>query len=459
MKAVPMTMTERPGFDLMKETDVQSFYHMQMPRFLFFDRLYAPLSLEAKVAYTFLLNRFQLSKLNGWTGDGGEVFVIYTRKSLANEMQISYRKTISAMKELSDADLIWEKRRGRGDANQIYLARVESSGENTPKYASAPFVSADDEAAGAEPAARSAKTALHTESALPETSAKAPSNAAAALPCSQDMPKPHFKTYENDTPRDADFAHQEVPNPHSKKKDLRKKYINKGLSVRLARARESPHSDDERELDGILAKCELWVFDPQTANVFENAIERLYYAESYRVCGATLPQERVRARLRKLGNICLQDAERKIAQNTHQKIRDTTAYTMAVVFNSVTESQSDLMFDPYLNSLKASWGSGIERRNRPCFYLPRITDLYSAFSKRQAYFPSLMLKRCLRRRARRSAPVMRSALYRSSGICRRFAPKQTTLYLCPIFRICPRTATCSPRLMLCLTFRTGKYRP
>jgi hypothetical protein len=364
MKAVPMT--ERPEFDLMKETDVQSFYHMQMPRFLFFDKRYAPISLEAKVAYTFLLNRFQLSKLNGWTGDGGEVFIVYTRKSLADEMQISYRKTISAMKELSDADLIWEKRRGRGDANQIYLARVESTGENTPEYASAPFVSADDEAAGAEPSvARSAKTALHTESAPSETPEKAPPCASVDCSYSQDMPKPNlknFKTCENDTSRSADFAHQEMPNSHSKKKDLKKKYI-KGLSVRLARARESPHGDDERELDGILAKCELWVFDDKTASVFKNAVERLYYAESFNVCGVVLPQKRIREKLRKLGNLCLQDAERKMTGNVYRKIQNTTAYTMAVIINSVTESQSDLMLDPHLNSLKASRRPDIARRN------------------------------------------------------------------------------------------------
>ena len=69
-------MTERPSFQLMVQTDVQSIYHMQMPRWLFTDPRYTALSLEAKVAYTFLLNRFQLSRLNGWINDAGEVFII-----------------------------------------------------------------------------------------------------------------------------------------------------------------------------------------------------------------------------------------------------------------------------------------------------------------------------------------------------------------------------------------------
>lgn len=122
MKAAPMT--QKPSFPLMKQGDVQNIYHLQMPRWLFTDTKYMELALETKVAYTFLLNRFQLSRLNGWVNEDGAVFIIYTRRSLAEEMQVSYRKIIEAMKELTAAGLIWEKRCGRGDANQIYLALI-----------------------------------------------------------------------------------------------------------------------------------------------------------------------------------------------------------------------------------------------------------------------------------------------------------------------------------------------
>lgn len=64
-------MKERPSFTLMKQTDVQTIYHMQMPRWLFSDPRYADMSLDA--AYTFLLNLFQLSRRNGWINDHGEV--------------------------------------------------------------------------------------------------------------------------------------------------------------------------------------------------------------------------------------------------------------------------------------------------------------------------------------------------------------------------------------------------
>ena len=135
-------MKERPGFSLMKQTDVQTIYHMQMPRWLFSDPRYAGMSLDAKVTYTFLLNRFQLSRRNGWVNDFGEVFVIFPRKELARELRICEQRVTAAFKKLVELKLVWEKRCGRGDANQIYLASVEPV--DNPSYSSAPFVPEPD---------------------------------------------------------------------------------------------------------------------------------------------------------------------------------------------------------------------------------------------------------------------------------------------------------------------------
>ena len=106
MKAA--TLPDRPDFSLMKLNDVISYYHLQMPRWLFADSRYKLLALESKVAYTFLLNRFQLSRMNGWINDAGEVFIIFTRQELADEMQISFRKAIECFQELVSAKLIWD---------------------------------------------------------------------------------------------------------------------------------------------------------------------------------------------------------------------------------------------------------------------------------------------------------------------------------------------------------------
>jgi len=93
-----LKLQKRPEYRLLKQSDAVTFFHMQMPRWLFSDPKYTPLSLESKVAYTFLLNRFQLSKMNGWINSDGEVFIIFPREKLAEEMGISYRKAIDCFK-------------------------------------------------------------------------------------------------------------------------------------------------------------------------------------------------------------------------------------------------------------------------------------------------------------------------------------------------------------------------
>lgn len=92
---------------------------------------------------------------------------------------------------------------------------------------------------------------------------------------------------------------------------------------------------------------------PTTAKVLANAIERLFYTQEYRIGKAVLPQANVRSRLWDLDGIILQSVVGKLKQN-QRNIKNSTAYTMAVIFNAICESQSDLLLDPYLNSLGGS---------------------------------------------------------------------------------------------------------
>jgi len=72
----------------------------------------------------------------------GEVFIIFPRKELARELRICEQRVTASFKKLVELNLVWEKRCGRGDANQIYLANVEPADD--PSYSSAPFVPPDD---------------------------------------------------------------------------------------------------------------------------------------------------------------------------------------------------------------------------------------------------------------------------------------------------------------------------
>ena len=323
------TMKERPSFPLMRQTDVQSIYHMQMPRWLFSDPRYAGMSLDAKVAYTFLLNRFQLSRRNGWVNDFGEVFVIFPRKELARELRVCEQRVTAAFRTLKELNLIWEKRCGRGDANQIYLATVEP--QDDPDYTSAPFVDPNDSAS------RTAGSELLDGSDFPTPSQEP-----------QDMGGKNRESCGSRT------ANAEVPEPQKARpsyKELSHTYPSH-IDVSLSVPRGNGLSDEEAELTGILDACELQCFPSETAQVFENAVERLFYADSFRIGNATLPQKRVRARLKLLDYTILQAAEAKLHANIDRAVKNSTAYATATIFNCIAESESDLMVDPYLNGLR-----------------------------------------------------------------------------------------------------------
>ena len=292
MKAAKLN--QRPAFALMKQTDIQSVHHLQMPRWLFSDPRYAEMSLDAKVAYTFLLNRFQLSRRNGWVNDNGEVFVIFPRKALARELRICEQRVSAAFRKLAELHLIWEKRCGRGDANQIYLACVQPMDD--PDYQCAPFMEPEE--------------------------------------CGT---------------RTADIAALDPPEPQ----DLRPSYTDKRKNDEsyIEVSPSITEGPDEEELTGILDACELSSFEPEMARIFETAIERLFYSDSFRVGNATLPQSRVRHRLHDLDNLTLRDTEQRLRANQERNIRNSIQYTMAVLFNCITEGESDLVVDPYLNSL------------------------------------------------------------------------------------------------------------
>lgn len=323
-------MNQRPEFPLMKQSDIVSFYHLQMPRWLFTESRYKDLSLEAKVAYTFLLNRFQLSRMNGWVNEDGEVFIVFTRESLAGEMQVSYRKAIDSFKELVKARLIWERRLGRGRPNQIYLAAVQLTEKEAASHTSAPFIEKEP---------RPAKSAHLEDTATAENTVEKVDSPP------QDLPEPQAKKCDSDTSRTAKTAPLDLRKPHPSKKEFKKKdLIQKEVS-------QSVLAQEADELADIIEQSELWILPEEAQGIFQNAIERLFYSERLKLGEAVLPQKKIRSHLHQLDGEIVQEAYDKLRRHTVGKVKNSTFYVMVVLFNCIWEVHSDLLVDPYLNQL------------------------------------------------------------------------------------------------------------
>lgn len=228
---------------------------------------------------------------------------------------------------LNDVDAVWD-----------YLARVTPIED--PDYSCAPFITED------ESEVRGSRTS--------DLEGLADGKPSAACQEPQNLLSKNREDRASRTAKSAFPEPQKLTPSKKEKRKIDQSHMEVRPSVRAPAQDGRTDGDAEEELLDILDGCELECFAPETALVFENAIERLFYADSFRIGNATLPQSRVRAKLRRLDGMILREAESKLRANQERNVKNSTAYTMAVLFNCIAESESDLMIDPYLNAICAA---------------------------------------------------------------------------------------------------------
>lgn len=91
--------------------------YLPMPRFL----MSIPISNTAKLLYTQLLGKAQLSQKNGWVDERGRVYFIYPIHQMAVDMDKSVTTIKDALRELVAAQLLEKIPEGRGRPNRLYL--------------------------------------------------------------------------------------------------------------------------------------------------------------------------------------------------------------------------------------------------------------------------------------------------------------------------------------------------
>jgi hypothetical protein len=286
--------------NLYKINDVISSEFIRFPMTLLANPKYRRMSLEAKVVYALLLNRLTLSQRNGWLNEQGEVYLIYTREETANTLNITYKKAISAFKELLAVGLIIEKRRGRGFPNIIFLVKAELNIPDSQEFDESFNVPKNED---------------FTEE-------------------NQELPKSQVKTCQNGTSKPAKTAVLDIPNRQSSNIN-NKKIENSQIYVSQSIA-------DETELTKIYSRCELDIWDVDTENMFKNAIDRLYFSESCRIGQAVIPQTKIRSYLKLLTADVLVSVEDMLRRNT-AVIRNPTGYLMSAIINTIFEQRSNML--------------------------------------------------------------------------------------------------------------------
>ncbi|MDG9733588.1 replication initiator protein A [Leuconostoc pseudomesenteroides] len=84
----------------------ERFY--RVPKALLLNPFYKCLKPEAKLAYSLLRNRFNLSISNEWIDSKGDVYLYYPNEKLAHDLNVGKDKVIRIKKELHEYGLLEE---------------------------------------------------------------------------------------------------------------------------------------------------------------------------------------------------------------------------------------------------------------------------------------------------------------------------------------------------------------
>lgn len=274
------------------ETLQHSYY--QMPQELFCNEKYKKLRIETKVIYAFLLNRMNLSRMNKWINEKGEIYLIYTRKEIQSKLNLSDKPVTRAFKELRESNLIKEEKQGFGKPNLIYIGKIEHEELQINNIDTDDYIEMDN---------------LLTDNRIKEDYCV------------------------------GKITILETENLRANKKD-NKKHKNNNIDV-------SQSKRQTKNLEDIKQKCELYLFKESQRNIIENTLDLMFYSNNLKIGQAILPQEIVRSRMQLLNASIIFYAFDKLNYlKQDSKIHNSTNFMISCLYNAITEyySDSDLQF-------------------------------------------------------------------------------------------------------------------
>lgn len=112
--------------DYYKNNEILENSYYQIPQELFINKLYKEkLNSDSKILYAFLLDRLSLSQKNHWFDELNRVYLIFTREEVQDKLCLSEKTVTKAFRQLTDTNLIAEKRQGLGKPNLIYVGKIQ----------------------------------------------------------------------------------------------------------------------------------------------------------------------------------------------------------------------------------------------------------------------------------------------------------------------------------------------
>ena len=118
------------SFEFFDYGEQRRFVFLQVPKLLLSEERYRDLSGDAKILYSLMLERGELSHQNGWYDERGRPFIYFTIEDVMEKLRIGHTKASVVLKDLEKADLIARVRQGQGKPNRIYVGRFYQDEES-----------------------------------------------------------------------------------------------------------------------------------------------------------------------------------------------------------------------------------------------------------------------------------------------------------------------------------------
>jgi len=115
---------------MFKINEADRFKFVRVPKVLFEAR-YKNLSTDAKILYSLLFERMELSRKNGWHDDDGSVYIYFTLEEVCEVLGCGHDKATKMFCELESYALLRRKKQGFGKPAKLYVLKFYEECENT----------------------------------------------------------------------------------------------------------------------------------------------------------------------------------------------------------------------------------------------------------------------------------------------------------------------------------------
>ncbi len=320
------------------QADAYSFY--RIPKVLFTNEYFKPLSCEAKVLYGLMLDRMGLSIKNRWLDEEDKVYIIFTVEEVMELLGCGNKKVIRLLDELDNkkgVGLIERKRIGLGKANVIYVKNFvlqEYPGETERIEHENTGVSEEQQL----------ENPLNTQKCQNDISRSV--NTILQEVSTPEMSEEHFKKCQNDISGSVKTTSQEVSKGHGNNTDYNNTEWSNTESYQSISERQSEESREIDEMDKRAAYRRIIMknieydalcndYNPETVNeILELMLDTVCSRKTELfVNGEAMPIEVVKSRLLKLNFSHIQYVIGCMERNTTQ-VRNIRQYMLTTLYNA-----------------------------------------------------------------------------------------------------------------------------